>query len=208
MKFFEWLKQKKYLYFNNGRGYYNGESYILEKCPISKIPEKHLNFFIEDVDSSNYPKKIMNYLSSILLEEQIGPFTFFLSQIIGGKVYLPIYLVGEPHTGKTALMIMLKEIFEPIVNFENWETTRFHLKEKWNRCLYLNNKPFIIELNKYPKYKGCTIYDFKNRFDEKNTILHNDLLTPLRPEYPYFVLYLISRYEDYMFSREEGWFET
>jgi hypothetical protein len=138
----------------------------------------------------------MDYLVSVLPEEQVYPFTFFLSQIIGGKVYLPIVLVGGPRTGKSVLLNLLLDIFKPLVLCMGSSLRG----ETFNNVLYLNRKPFIYEANDYPKnHRKYTLFDFKNRFDK--SLWLDDILKPLRTDYENFILFLLFRYEDYTDSR-------
>jgi hypothetical protein len=190
---------KRYLYFNDGRLFYDNVTIRFEKLSKEKIPDKHLRFSIDKIKKADYPAKMTNYLSSVLPEEELRPFTFFLSQVIGGRVYLPIYLVGKPKTGKTVLLNVLHDMFKPIIT-EQKPPFRFE-NDKINHAYYLNNRLFIAESNILPKTKKCTIYDFKNEFNSATT--ENDILDYVRSDYENFILYLIFRYEDYIDSRME-----
>jgi hypothetical protein len=190
---------KHYLYFTDGRVSYKKDVIIYEEG-LKKIPQKHFPFSLDEIRNAEYPKRIMGYLYSLMSEYQTESFTFFLSQVMGGKVFLPICLVGGPSTGKTVFINFLSDIFEPLLAEKQ---PKFYFeKELFNQRLFLNNKLFIVESNKYPKnYKKYTLYDFKNHFafeKEKN------ILSSLRPDYPNFILYLLYRYEDYIFTKENG----
>jgi hypothetical protein len=190
---------KHYLYFNDGRTFYDGDIIRYEKLSKEKIPNNHLHFSIAEIKNAEYPGKFMCYLSSVLPEYEIGPFTFFLSQIIGGKIYLPIYFVGRPKTGKTVLLNILFDMFSPVITKRK---PFFRLENhKINNACYLNNRLFIAESNLVPETKKCTIFDFKNYFTPLLT--KKNPINFVRSDYQNFIAYLLFRYEDYIDSRRE-----
>jgi hypothetical protein len=193
-------KMKHYLYFTNGRISYDKDTIIYEEG-LKEIPEKHFPFSLAEIQNAEYPEIIMNYFYSVMPKYQIDSFTFFLSQVMGGEVFMPICLVGEPNTGKTVLIEFLLDIFKPLL------TTRqpkfYFEKEFFNQQFFLNNKLFIAESNIYPKnYKKYILYDFKNHFTTEK--MKDDILSSLHPDYPNFILYLLFRYEDYIYTKENG----
>jgi len=194
---------KKYIYFENGRCYYDGYVFQWKKLSSNKIPKKHLRYKIEDVLNGKYPKKIMDYLESILDDENISIFMFYLAQVFNNNFKYPIYFVGEPRTGKTVLKNFIYELLYPFVHKDK---TFLFFKNKchnyYNHVLYLKNKEFIIETNTYLKHgknKNNRIITFKNIFNEHYTYDKQcDILSKLRDEYSGFIFYLLFRYEDFM----------
>jgi hypothetical protein len=188
---------RKYIYFNDGRAYYDGDIFRCEKLPAYLLLEKRLDFSIDQVFlKGNYPKKIMDYFYSLFTSrEQVDSFTYYLSQIIGGKVYKPVAFCGMSKSGKTVLLNLIQDIFKPFVCLDFFD-----------RILLLNDRIFIIENKTEPlTEKEQNKYQVFHFFNEiKNVKTQNEILEELRPEYPGFILSLMFRYEDFFDQYVEG----
>jgi hypothetical protein len=183
---------KRYIYFNDGRASFDGHIFRFEKLSKFRIPKNHLSYNIGDVDSSIYPQKIMDYLESLLSKEKADILTWYLSQIIGGKIYNPIILIGAPKSGKSVLISLLKDIFNPFLSFKNLNRSEWYI----NRIALFKNKKFIIESNLDITAKGHVNIYFKNTFDNHYSLDY------LKSDFPHFIMYLIYRHADFIYGRE------
>jgi len=188
---------KNYIYFQDGRCHYDGECLRWENLPINKIPKKHLPYKIKDVTNKDieYPHKIMNFLSSILDNDNSGMFTFYFSQVFSKKIKHPVFFYGEPRTGKTILINLIYDIFYPLVSFH--ADLYFNRFKHDNKCLFVKKKPLIREVNTLPKYKKKNrIIEFKNVFKSIKDMEKD--IDEMRAEYPVFIYYMLFRYEDFI----------
>ena len=191
---------KKYIYFQDGRYHYDGECLRWEDLPVEKMPRKYLPYKMKNANFE-YPEKIMKFLSFILDDVSIGIFTFYFAQVFNGKIEHPIFFYGKPKTGKTILLNLIYDIFYPLVSFQ--VDLHFNRFKHDNKCLFVNKKPIIREVNTLPKYKKHNrIIEFKNVLS--GVEIKGEYLEELRAEYPCFISYMLFRYEDFIDDIEDA----